>query len=382
MTTVPDFDMKYISQRPDGSYQLRIPAGKGLYGRRQREYETVHGTPNEARNRRNELLRAVENGAVRPTGNVLIKKYLSEWHHGRNHLAPLTSIGDEAHVEALVDALRALRLHELRNEHLEALVDEWRRRGSAHGGPLSAKTICNRLGVLRTAVSDAVAEGRLTRDPIRWEYIMPRYELGTRRAYEPEEIAVLFAATTSGRLRVPVRLAGHTGARRGEVLGLRLRDIDIAGRTIHIEGQLQLIRGQLVWRDPKSQYARRALPLSQAMTEILEEWLDQRGLARRGTSRDAFVFAHPDGHPWRPDGLTTSYRRLTHRLGLEDTSFHTWRHTYISYQLVDRMPLSTLAKLAGHKDGRTILSSYAHIIKALEADLARPALGSVLEAFR
>lgn len=67
-----------------------------------------------------------------------------------------------------------------------------------------------------------------------------------------------------------VRLALLTGARRGELLGLRWADVDFDGGALHIQQTAQRIAGQgIVFRQPKTRLSRRAIALSPDAVAVL-----------------------------------------------------------------------------------------------------------------
>jgi len=79
-----------------------------------------------------------------------------------------------------------------------------------------------------------------------------------------------FVAVARGaRLEALFILAIYTGMRRGELLGVRWSDINLDKGALRVAQQLQRIRGQLVFSEPKSKKSRRTITLSASVVAAL-----------------------------------------------------------------------------------------------------------------
>jgi len=63
----------------------------------------------------------------------------------------------------------------------------------------------------------------------------------------------------------------HFSRRRGEVCGLRWKDIDLAKGTLYVSQQVQNIGGKLVTLIPKTDRSRRTIRLPALLTPSLRE---------------------------------------------------------------------------------------------------------------
>lgn len=182
-----------------------------------------------------------------------------------------------------------------------------------------------------------------------WGWLSDNPALKLRRLKEPpgrvrflsdeERIRLLGACEASHdrRLYPLVLMAVSTGARQGELLGLRWSDVD-------------LDRGYAVIQTSKNQ-DRRSLPLSQRLRMVLGE---MRKLRRIDTDR---VFAGATGtvhfpkKPWQK-ALTDA--------GIEDFTFHDLRHTAASYLAMSGATLTEIAAVLGHKT-LAMVKRYSHL---------------------
>lgn len=99
--------------------------------------------------------------------------------------------------------------------------------GGEGGRPLSAKTVANTAGVLSIALGDAVRL-KLIPHNVSKDARLPLPGRREMNAWTEPEAAAFLASVAHDRLFPLWRLALSTGMRRGELAGLRWRDVDLA----------------------------------------------------------------------------------------------------------------------------------------------------------
>lgn len=192
--------------------------------------------------------------------------------------------------------------------------------------------------------------------------------------YTPEQIEALSRSLTEGRHRDPsrpalssteiearadedaqdaeiVRVAAYAGLRRGELVALRWRDIDFAGRKIVVRRALS---GETEVRSTKSRRARQ-VPLPDQAAAALER-LSERG---EFTSPDDYVFASRLGRRLDPSALRRRYERARYAARLEPLRFHDLRHTYGSLLVAGGIDLPSVKAAMGHSQ-ITTTERYLH----------------------
>lgn len=131
-----------------------------------------------------------------------------------------------------------------------------------------------------------------------------------------------------------VRLALATGMRRGEILALRLRDIDLGRQT-------------LIVREAKNGHSR-VIPLVPEAAEAI----------RAVPSLDTLKTNDPV-FPVAPAALREAWEWATKRAELEDLHFHDLRHEAISHLFELGLTAPEVASISGHRT-MSQLSRYAH----------------------
>jgi integrase len=208
--------------------------------------------------------------------------------------------------------------------------------------------------------------------------------------YSPEQIEELARSLAAGAHRDPlrpavsseeietrarenaqdgelVRIAAYAGLRRGELVALRWRDVDFAGRKIIVRRALS---GDTELRSTKSRRARE-VPLPDQAAAALDR------LSRRGEfiGLDDNVFANRLGRRLDPSALRRRYERARDAAGLEPLRFRDLRHTYGTLLVAGGIDLASVKAAMGHSR-ITTTERYLHARPAGElADRFTRALG-------
>src|SRR5690606_38165482 len=101
---------------------------------------------------------------------------------------------------------------------------------------------------------------------VRWRYLAsnpcdlvtrPKAESRRMPALGPEEAARLLEAARGEPFEALYVLAITTGARCGELFGLKWEDLDLKAGVMHVRRTLQDVRGKIVIGEPKTAMGRR-----------------------------------------------------------------------------------------------------------------------------
>ncbi len=149
-------------------------------------------------------------------------------------------------------------------------------------------------------------------------------------------------------------LAVRLGLRRGELLGLRWKDIDFDNRVIHIRQQVIQLDSEARVTTPKTPQSRRDVPAPDDVLLILLE--HRQAIGERG---EMYVFPARDGSFRNPNGIDQHFRRTCRRIGLEGYVFHSLRKTAITDWRTAGVDLEVAAKLAGHKSIKVTGETYS-----------------------
>jgi integrase len=144
------------------------------------------------------------------------------------------------------------------------------------------------------------------------------------------------------------RLLLLTGARRGEVVGMRWADLDLDGA---------------VWVKPaESTKQRRAhrLPLSLEAVELLRRRQIEREQGRVVALKEDRVFRAPGNVAFR---LERHWQQIRAAAGVEDVKLHDLRHSHASLLIAQGISLPIIGAMLGHSEPKTT-ARYAHLADA------------------
>lgn len=178
------------------------------------------------------------------------------------------------------------------------------------------------------------------------------------RTFTPDQVMQLLADVQSTNryhgLYPLYVLAVRLGLRRGELLGLRWKDIDFGQRLIRIRQQVIRLDSEIVVTTPKTDSSRRDIP---APDDVLLVLLDhQQALGELGHT---YVFPNAQGSYRRPDGINQHFRRVCKRLSFTGYAFHSLRKTAITAWRRGGMDLEIASSLAGHSGVKVTAEVYS-----------------------
>jgi len=153
------------------------------------------------------------------------------------------------------------------------------------------------------------------------------------RAMNPADVRKLLPVIDDIRDRALFLLLLRTGMRIGEALGLRLNDLDIKGRKIHLfEGEKNSM-GRVVYLSDDALFA-------------IKLWL-----RRRDKNKEFIFYGQSNGHLCYSTGRGLFVKYLK-KAGLDQKGYtvHCLRHTFASELLNAGMRLECLQQLLGHQD--------------------------------
>ena len=237
--------------------------------------------------------------------------------------------------------------------------------------PMTAKTIRNVHSILSGAFATAK----------RWEWIAwnpaesakpPAVTWRPLPATTPEDVAKVIA---EGRKAHPVLalylwLVAITGARRGELCALQVRDVDLVNGVLHIAFNYVVVGGQRVRKDTKT-HQDRYLAIDPVTCAMISEHLGaiRAEVAAVGLELpdDAYMFSNdPMGaRPWNPDWATHKASDLAAAAGVK-LSIKGLRHYTARQLLAARFDLRNTAARLGHGGGATTLRHYADPVSEVD----------------
>lgn len=268
------------------------------------------------------------------------------------NLKPSTVRAAESHLrQHILPRLGSSRLQELTAKHLQAFVTTLAATG------ITRKTIENVLQTLFSVLRTARVYGNAVPQVKRSDLVLPREGAG-------REVHFLDASQVGqiiNQAREPFTtmfaLLGMTGLRAGEMLGLKVSDLDFTRRVIHVQRSIDSRTKKE--QSPKSRSSVSDVPLPAELEKRLKDFM----LRHHRKNPSGYLFANRNGNPYSV-GKVTEYglRPVQDKLGIGHTGLHAFRHATASELLEEGAPLTVVQRQLRHRDARTTLQKYGHVI--------------------
>src|SRR5262249_27868782 len=311
----------HVRKRGKGSWEIKFDLGTNpVTGKRETRYHSFKGSRKEARA---ELVRssaeAIKGVYVDASGET-ISQFLDGWDRDfASHHVSLKTI--ERYRQLIANQIKphlgAMPVQKVKPIHLNALYSKLKESGGIDGAPLAALTVGHVHRLLRRVFGHAVQWGVIIQNPAA--VVHPtRVQQGEIEIIREDEIKLVLNTLRSRNLPLYTiaTVALATGLRRGELIALRWKDIDLDGGKLRVEQSLEQTKAGLRFKPPKSKHGRRTITIPPAVVaDLRAHWKatqEQRltfGIGR-STSTD-LVFTMWDGSPRKPKALTNEWLRAS-----------------------------------------------------------------------
>jgi integrase len=239
---------------------------------------------------------------------------------------------------------------------------------------LAPATVRKIHSTLHKALAQAVSDGLILRNAAAIK--APRPDPEEIHPLCADEASALLEAARGERFEALYMLAITTGLRRGELLGLRWRDVDLEYGVLRVGRALVREGGRYRLGETKTKRGHRSIRLTyQAVSALgahrkrqLEERIRLAGLYE---DHD-LIFATQKGTPLNPENLVKrSFKPLLERAGLQEIRFHDLRHTCATLLLGRGVHPKLVQELLGHATIAMTLDTYSHFLPSMGDQTAR-----------
>jgi integrase len=372
----------HIRERSPGSFEIRYSWNDAITGKRRTATATIHGTRKEAQKELRSRLTALdENRHVDPT-RLTVREWLEMWLSAiQDEISPKTH---ERYGELvrhfLIPELGSLLLQKLTSVSIQAAYTKWAIGGRRDGklGGLAPRTRRHIHRVLFAALNRATEHDPplLSRNPAAiFKKRLPKVERQQMATLSADQSACLLEAIRHSRIYWPVLLALSTGMRRGEILALRWKNVDLERGTLRVMESLEQTKTILRFKAPKSE-RHRAITLPafaiEELRRLKREQAEQLLLLGIRQSGEALVCGRADGEPHLPQSLTYEFTRLMGRIkDLPRVRFHDLRHSHATQLLASGVHPKIAMERLGHSTITTTLDLYSHATDTMQSDAAQ-----------
>jgi len=375
----------HIRQRSPGHWAIILDIIKD--GARKRKWHSFKGTKREAQAECAKLIAAMAEGTYVEANKLTVGQHLlnrlAQWETGKKITARSAERYRALINDQIIPHLGDKLLQKLKAIDIEAWHNTLIATGRKDGkGGISNRTVGHAHRILSKALKEAARFDLIVKN-VAHTQAPPKVDGGEIQIIEEHRLQELLAKLRNRAVYPKVIVSLFTGLRRGELLALRWRHIDLDRKILMVREALEETIGHGIrFKAPKSKAGRRDITLPDIVIETLREHrraqLELRvrlGLGK--LSDDDLLFSAPEGGPISPRLFSAEWTRIARYAGMPGLTFHALRHTHAS-QLIDAgVDVVTISKRLGHATPNITLGTYAHLFRQKD-DKAAQAINQAL----
>ena len=364
----------HVRRRGKRSWELKFDAGFALNGKRKTNYRSFKGSKKEAEIELAKLISAAAKGEHVDPSKVTVNEFLDRWEQewATGHLGGKSF---ERYTELLRTHVRphmgTTRLQRVRPTDLSQLYADLLlrgKKGQRQDGVregLSPQTVAYVHRVLHRAFGHATVWGLTSSNPAA-SVEPPKLQRAELEILTEAQVKTVLQKLRGRPIYLIAALGLSTGMRRGELLALRWKNVDLETCKIQVEKSLEQTKAGLRLKTPKTRHGLRSLSVAKSVVAELKAHkaaqAEQRLALGLGKDQGAgLVFRRPTGEPMVPNSVSTDWRRLVRVLGLPKVSLHAWRHTHASQLIASGMDVLKISRRLGHGSPSITLDVYGHL---------------------
>ncbi len=345
-----------LEKRSKSSWTIVIEAGRDpATGRRRRTYRAVQGNKTQAKQEMDQLLAEMQTGTYVVPVKTTLAEHLKDWLAAScaPRLAPKTiGLYTQCCDLHIIPRIGQLYLSEIEPRHVQRLYSEMLEDGAGK------RMIEVTHVVLRSSLKQAAKWQMIRHNPADYAS-PPRHEKKRVHALKPDQIPSLVATAEGSPVENLILIALATGMRKGELLALKWRDVDLDIGVINVQRGLVRVGGETIIGPPKTKHARRAIPIDPVTMNRLQ--------AMNAASASEFVFTRQDGMtPMDPSTVTHRFKRVAVEAGFPEICFHDLRHTHASFLLSKNVHPKAVQERLGHGSISITMDTYSHLMPTIQ----------------
>ncbi|MCU5681280.1 site-specific integrase [Bacillus wiedmannii] len=371
--------MKGSLEKHGTNWRMRVTVGyneKGNPIRRSRM--AVAKNKREAEKELALFIAEIEAGEYIKPQKMLFKDFVEEWKkkYAINSLSPQTYETYCGHLKLrILPSLGNMKLEDIKPMHLITFADQLKSdtRKDGKEGSLSPATINYVIRVIKNTFKRAHEWQLIRRNPAE-KLTKLKDDYQTKEPYDLEETRQImnFLEQEETMYQILFQLAIMTGFRRGELLGLEWKDINLEDGTITVRQSVSYANSQYYIKEPKTRASKRTISIPTSLIEKLKRFKNDCNEKRLScgdlweSGEYFFVFSSWHGKPLYPSHITKKWNKFTKKHALRHVNFHGLRHTSATLLLEAGENMKVISSRLGHSRINTTIDIYTHSLQSAD----------------
>lgn len=161
----------------------------------------------------------------------------------------------------------------------------------------------------------------------------------------------------------------YTGMRKGELLALTLKDIDLINNTININKSCSYVTGKgYILSTPKTTESKRVIYINKKTVVVINEYINY--IKEQYSFDNTTPLFSINGELVPKETLRRNFKYYQRLAGLPDIRIHDLRHSHVALLIYLGQDSLSIKKRLGHSDITITLNTYGHLYDDAQKELA------------
>lgn len=294
---------------------------------------------------------------------ITFKEIYEDWFLGYKHTIKESTLSTNLHIfNLLLKSFNHTRINKITASHCQKIINTY---SENYGIAVLKKIKMYGSKIFKYAIKLNL----IYKDPME-DVMLPKNEKNEREEdlyYTKEELKnflKIIEDNYSFKTLIMFRLLAFTGMRKGELLALTWKDIDLNNNLISINKTLSLdINYQLVTQTPKSKKSNRTISIDPKTSQMIKEY--------KKTTNSNLCFTDKNGNHIGLMYLNHKLKSICKKHHYKLIKIHGFRHTHCSLLFESGASIQEVQNRLGHSDLKTTMDIYAHFTKKQRDELAK-----------
>lgn len=345
-------------------------------GKRKQKWFTVIGNKKDAEKFLTEKLRELDTGMLIDTTKMKFSEYLDYWKEKTFCNLEITT--KEGYIQKIEKHIKPylgnIYLENLKPLHLQNFYDDKLKSGKLDGkGGLSARTVLALHRIIYSSLEQAVKWQLVIRN-VAQAVEPPKAKKYQAKYLTDKQTEELIENSKNTEIYIPIMLAIYTGARRGEILGLKWQNVDLKKGIIKIVDNLCATKNGLIIKQPKTNNGIRTIAISNNLIKILKKHkikqMENKIKLGEYYKENNMVCCYEDGHPFNPKRFSAKFHELLEKNNLPLIRFHDLRHSHASLLVKLGIEPKVISERLGHSNISITMDLYSHLYEDADRQVA------------
>lgn len=308
-----------------------------------------------------ELKQKLFEGSYKKQSEMKFGDWLLEWNKGRKNTVAYSTYRVYGSIirNHLKTEIGDIKLKELETRHLQQVLND------RFDSGLNTGTVRLIYAIANKALKQAVKERLIYSNPSKGVELPTKQEEEKLHIWNKKQVSRFLARAKKHKYYMIFFLAVNTGMRRGELLGLKWKDIDFTKKRLEVKRQAVKTDKGIILKKPKFKAGNRVIPITNNVVKELKRHKirqSENKLALGNNYKDHdLVNCNKIGEPLSPMSAYLEFKNLSRDIDLPEIKLHDLRHTFSTMFLENGGNIKTLQQILGHASISVTMDTYSHV---------------------